>query len=78
MKQENSKKRNGWLMLLCAVGFVLTYAGMSTEDARDKMPPEQAKTKLASPKNTFGMMGVGLITMVSAVAIAYRREKGSR
>ena len=72
-----SKKLKNCAVALGIVGFLLLYSGVSTEDDRMKMSPERAKKELASPETTTSMMGIGLISMFGALALA-KKAKESR
>ena len=78
-KQEMKKRKKleRWAGALVIAGILLVLGGTSTEDARDKELPQQAKKELASPRTTFGMMGVGLASMLGGALLFNKAVKDS-
>ncbi len=74
-KVQKQKKIKRFAAVWGIIGFLMLYSGISTEDVRDQMSPEQAKKELASPKKTYTMMGVGMASMLGAALLARKVDK---
>jgi len=73
-ERKNYRKNNFWPALVGIVGFMMLYAAVCTEDARDTLPQKQAD-ELASTKTTSLLGAGGAITMLSALAWAKKRNR---
>lgn len=74
-KVQKQKKIKRWAAAWGIIGFLMLYSGMSTEDVREKMSPEQAKKELASPTTTYSLMGVGMASLLGAVLLARKADR---
>ncbi len=74
-KVQKHKKIKRWATAWGIIGFLMLYSGISTEDVRDTMSPEQAKKELASPTTTYSLMGVGMASLLGAVLLARKADR---